>query len=242
MGTGDDRPAWLRARRYSRRAVLVAPLAVPGMVGGRAMTAGSNDEIALSVPDIAAGPSLLAAIDTRRSVREFSAGTLSLDDVSYLCWAAQGVTDGGGLRAVPSAGALYPLECYLLAGAVSRVPDGFYHYVVDRHRLRLVKNRDLRAELAAAALDQDWLADAAVVLVLAAEYQRTTAKYGARGERYVHMEAGHAGQNVYLTAGALGLGTVMVGAFDDERARAVLDLPGAQQVVGLMPVGPHRAR
>lgn len=205
------------------------------------MTAGNGDDIALSVPDIASGPTLLAAIDTRRSARAFADGALSLDDVSHLCWAAQGVTNREGLRAAPSAGALYPLECYVSAGAVNGVPTGLYHYLPDGHKLRLVGEGDRRTALADAALGQEWVADAAAVLILTAAYRRTTSNYGARGERYVHIEVGHAGQNIYLTAGALGLGTVMVGAFDDDRVRGALDLPRDQTPLAIMPVGPRRA-
>jgi SagB-type dehydrogenase family enzyme len=180
------------------------------------------------------------ALALRRSVREFGPEPLPLSAVSQLLWAAQGVTHPDGLRTAPSAGALYPLEVYLVAGAVLGIDPGVYRYDPRRHRLSLQSEGDARAGVAEAALDQEWVAEAPAIIVLAAVYERTGRKYGHRAERYVHMEAGHAAQNVYLQAAALGLGTTMVGAFRDEQLVRVLRLPKHTEPLGLLPVGTPR--
>jgi SagB-type dehydrogenase family enzyme len=180
------------------------------------------------------------ALEQRRSIREFSRDGLELEDVSQLLWAAQGVTGRRGYRAAPSAGALYPLEIYVVAGDVAGLSPGVYRYRPDKHDLVLVADGDRRKPLASAALDQGWVRRAPAVLVIAAVYERTMAKYGERGRRYVHMEVGHAAQNVYLQATARGLGTVMVGAFDDDEVREVLGLPADHEPLGIMPVGHGR--
>ena len=184
--------------------------------------------------------SLEHAVGTRRSIRELAPGALTLAEVGQLLWAAQGITDSVGLRTAPSAGALYPLEVCLAAGEVSALTPGLYRYDPNRHILAKTEDGDRRIELANAALGQAWIAAAAAILVLAAVYRRTTDKYGARGERYVHIEIGHAAQNVYLQALALGLGTTEVGAFDDRAVKAVLGLVGDQDPLAIMPIGRTR--
>lgn len=177
------------------------------------------------------------ALALRRSVRDFSQKPLSIADAAQLLWAAQGISGSQGLRTAPSAGALYPLEIYLIAGAVDGIAAGTHHYEPQRHRLRAVAKGDARAAIAKSALEQSWVAEAPALLVLAAVVDRSADKYGARAERYVHMEVGHAAQNVYLQAAALGLGTCLVGAFDDVQLQRVLRLPAEVTVLGIMPVG-----
>ncbi len=179
------------------------------------------------------------AIKKRRSVREFGRGSLALEDVSQLLWAAQGMT-GGGSRAVPSAGALYPLEIYVVAGNVEGLSPGVYRYRSRNHKLLRVASGERRKSLASAALGQSWVRRAPMVLVIASVYERTTEKYGQRGRRYVHIEVGHAAQNIYLQAAALGLATVLVGAFHDSEVQGALDLPSDHEPLGLMPVGYER--
>lgn len=175
------------------------------------------------------------AILRRRSVREFTKASLSDRELSQLLWAAQGITHREGYRAAPSAGALYPLELYVT------MPAGFYHYEPRPHRLNRRSDRDLRAALCRAALEQEAILEAPAVFVIAAVYERTAQKYGpARTPRYVHLEAGHAGQNLLLEAVALGLGGVPIGAFDDEEIRKVLALPADQRPIYLIPVGHPR--
>lgn len=177
------------------------------------------------------------ALKQRRSIREFSRDGLVLDDVAQLLWAAQGITGRRGLRAAPSAGALYPLELYIVTGDVAGLSPGVYRYRPEKHDLVLVASGDRRKPLASAALRQNWVRRAPAVLLITGVYKRTMAKYGQRGRRYVHMEVGHAAQNVYLKATARGLGTVMVGAFDDKQVQKVLSLPADHEPLGLMPIG-----
>lgn len=180
--------------------------------------------------------SVEAAIKGRRSERQFRKGALTLAELSQVLWAAQGST-GGTHRSVPSAGALYPLEIMAVVGEVEGLPAGVYRYHPGGHRLSLQVAGDKRRELASAAVEQRWIGEAQACLVIAAVYERTTSKYGERGHRYVHMEAGHAGQNVYLQAEALGLGTVMVGAFQDEQVRILLGLRRTERPLAIMPLG-----
>ena len=197
----------------------------------------SNDLIAL--PESAKGdPSSLESILVQRaSVREFRRKPLSLAQVGQLLWAAQGINRPGGYRTAPSAGALYPLEVLVAAGQVSELKPGVYRYHPREHALALLGAGDVRADLAAAALDQTWMSDAPVVFVITAVFERNTVKYGQRGYRYVYMEVGHTSQNIYLQAAALGLGTVAVGAFYDTRVQQILSLPGSEQPLCLMPTG-----
>jgi len=165
-------------------------------------------------------------------VRSFDDQRLTPGELAQLLWAAQGITSPSGLRTAPSAGALYPLEVYVV------VPDGAYRYEAQGHRLIPQVEGDMRPALAAAALGQSSVASAPAVIVIAAVYARTAERYGTeRSPRYVHLEAGHAAQNVLLQAVALGLGAVPVGAFDDERLKAILTLPTDQQPLYLIPVG-----
>lgn len=192
---------------------------------------------ALPQPRTKGSVSLERCLLQRRSVRAYRRAPLTLAETGQLLWAAQGITAGGYLRTAPSAGALYPLEVYLVAGEVENLPPGLYHYRPARHDLLPAKSGDLRSQLAQAALEQDCVRDGAITMVFAAVYARTRAKYGQRAERYVHMEAGHAAENVCLEATALGLGAVTVGAFRDERVKQIAGLPNAQEPVYLIPVG-----
>ncbi|HEY7673208.1 MAG TPA: SagB/ThcOx family dehydrogenase [Gammaproteobacteria bacterium] len=191
----------------------------------------------LPKPKFRSACSVEASLRERRSVREFRAASLSLASVGQLLWAAQGLTASTGERTAPSAGGLYPLELYLVAGSVEQVAPGVYRYDPRGHRLRLHCSGDRRRALGGAALGQSAVTGAPAILVVVAVYGRTSAKYGSRGDRYVHMEVGHAAQNIYLEAQSLGLGTVIIGAFKDERVRDVLELPPSESPLALLPVG-----
>lgn len=189
----------------------------------------------LPAPEQKGKMSLEEALARRRSVREFTTKALTEREVSQLLWAAQGITHPEGLRTAPSAGALYPLEIYVATAS------GFYHYEPCSHRLIRLSDRDLRVAMRGAAMDQDAITQAPAVLVMAAVYERTSRKYGAaRTPRYVHMEAGHAAQNLLLESVALGLGCVTIGAFDDEALQKALALPVDQRPLYLIPVGHPR--
>ncbi|OGI43059.1 MAG: nitroreductase [Candidatus Muproteobacteria bacterium RBG_16_64_11] len=193
--------------------------------------------VALPAPHRDGATALERAFAERRSVREFARGALTLPQVAQLLWAAQGVTQRDGARTAPSAGALYPLELYLVAGEVRELAPGIYRYVPGKHQLEPVAAGDERRGLCAAALAQECVAAGAAVFVFTAVERRTTRKYGPRGVRYVHIEVGHAAQNLALQATALGLGSVTVGAFDDAAVARLLQLPAGEAPLYLMPVG-----
>jgi len=177
------------------------------------------------------------ALLERRSVRSYADEPLTLSEISQLLWAAQGITNPSGGRTAPSAGALYPLEIYLLAGEINDLTTGIYHYKPDDHSLTLIIEGDQRQALYEAALSQSAVKDAAAVIVITAIYERTTVKYGERGIQYVHMEVGSVAQNVYLQAVSLDLGTVFIGAFHDDQVKHILRLSEAEIPLGIMPVG-----
>ena len=195
--------------------------------------------VKLPRPELEGKVSLEEAIAKRRSVRRYRAEPLTLSQLSQVLWSAQGITAGGGLRAAPSAGATYPLELFAFVGkqAIDGLEAGIYHYEVDSHSLVCSQRGDLRRELARAALDQGFIVSAPVDIVICAIYTRTSYTYGRRGERYVHMEVGHVGENIHLQAVALGLATVEVGAFDDEEVRKVLDVEERIKPLYIMPLG-----
>lgn len=176
------------------------------------------------------------ALARRRSVREFAEKPLTDRELSQLLWAVQGITDPAeGLRTLPSAGALYPLETYVATAA------GFYHHEVRSHQLKRLCDRDLRPALYRAALEQEAVLEAPAVFVIAAVYGRTARKYGQpRAVRYVHLEAGHAAQNLLLEAVCLGLGAVPIGAFSDSDIQEALSLPADHQPLYLIPTGHPR--
>ncbi len=201
---------------------------------------GNGSIIYLPLPLFESNVSLEESILHRRSIREYLDKPLTLQQLSQLLWAAQGITETRwGFRASPSAGATYPLEIYVVIGenGVEGLNAGVYNYKPHSHSLVLVKEGDIREELYEACLNQEWVRDAPVVFVIAADYERTTRIYGERGIRYVHMEVGHVGQNIYLEATALGLGTVAVGAFYDDDVRKIIGAPENHHPLYVMPVG-----
>ncbi len=191
--------------------------------------------ITLPPPDRTGRMTLEQALARRRSLLEFAAQALSEQELSQLLWAAQGITQPGGRRTAPSAGALYPLELYVATAS------GFYHYDPHEHRLDLHSEGDLRPALYRASSEQDCVRQAPAVFVITAVYERTEREYGReRGARYVHLEAGHAAQNMLLEAVTLRLGEVPVGAFNDDQVQKALSLPRDHQPLYLIPIGHPR--
>jgi SagB-type dehydrogenase family enzyme len=181
--------------------------------------------------------SIEKALKERRSVRHYRNEPLTISEISQLLWSAQGITSPGGLRTAPSAGALYPLEVYIIVGNVTNMKSGIYKYIPESHELVKVIEGDKRSELSNAALHQSPIKEAPAVIVISAVYERTTGKYGERGIRYVHMEAGHAAQNICLQAVSLNLGTVVIGAFKDEMVKKALNLGDKEDPLSIIPVG-----
>lgn len=196
-----------------------------------------EEVIMLPEPAITGETSIEEALLHRRSVRTYSKEPLTLSNVSQLLWAAQGITSRDGFRTAPSAGALYPLEIYVVAGNVDGLPDGIYHYQVEGHTLQRIRDGDFRRNLSACALHQSQITNAAIDIVFAAVFERTTIKYGNRGIRYVYIEAGHAAQNVYLQAESIDLGVCAIGAFYEDEISELLALPEDEIPIYILSVG-----
>jgi SagB-type dehydrogenase family enzyme len=194
------------------------------------------DRVVLPPPETRGGMALFDALTARGSARAYRREGLTLAQVGQLLWAAAGPADAvtGATRHAPSAGATHPLELYVVVGE-GELEAGVYRYHREDHALIRVNSGDLRPQLAAAALDQEWVRSAPLTVVVTAVFARTTARYGERGVRYVYMEAGHLAQNLCLAAEALGLGTVVVGAFHDRQVAEVLGI--GEEVLLLLPIG-----
>ena len=216
------------------RIVLIAFLVLAGCTGSDdapEAPGGVAVQLDLPPPDTTGGLGLSDALSGRRSVRDFTDASLSAAELSQLLWATQGITSTDGRRTAPSAGATYPLGVYVVTDT------GLHRYEPGRHVLVLVAEGDFRGDLAAAALDQEAIAEAAATFAIAAVYARTEERYGDRAERYVKLEAGHAAQNLLLQAVALGLGAVPIGAFKDSELGEVLRLPPDHEPLYLIAVG-----
>ncbi len=200
-----------------------------------------QEHIPLPAPDRTGATPLETLLARRRSERDFADPPIELADLAQLLWAGLGVNRPSGERTIASAGALYPLELYVMAGAVRSLAPGVYWYDAERHAVVPIDDRDSRQELARAAVGQNWIGQAPAVLAAAA-YERSTGKYGDRGVRYTCMEVGLLAHSVYLQAAALGLGTTFVGAFDDTRVADILHLPDEARPLALLPVGTPRDR
>ncbi len=198
----------------------------------------NNDSfISLPEPSFDSDTSIEEALLARRSIREYKEGALTLKELGQLLWAAQGITDPSGKRTAPSSGALYPIEVYVVVGDVEGVDAGVYRYRPESHGLVKTLDGDRRKDLTRAALNQQYIREGAVDIVMTVVYERVTQKYGERGILYTHLEVGHAAQNLCLQVAALKLGTVTIGAFDDDEVKKVLDLTGDEEPIYILPVG-----
>jgi len=199
-------------------------------------------EIALPSPSYKGSVSVEEALKARRTHRSFQSRPLTLKQFSQILWGAYGVTAqkyGSFLKTAPSAGALYPLDIYGVVGqgSVETLAPGVYHFRPENHAIELVKQGDLRAEVARQALQQMWMAKAPLMLVITGEYNRSSMKYGLRGATYTHIEAGHVGQNVFLQAEAIGLKAGIVGAFNNQQIIRAMGLSTSHDPLLIMPVG-----
>jgi len=176
-------------------------------------------------------------LSQRRSIREYAHGALTLAELGQLAWAAQGITGPEGKRTAPSARAVYPLTVYFVANDVADFAKGVYRYEPGGHALALVAAGDHVPALSAATSREAFIAPAPLLVVVAADSVLAAEKFGARAERWCAMETGFVVQDVYLQATALGLGTVMIGGFDDAALRRAIELPANQLPYALMPVG-----
>ncbi len=201
-------------------------------------------EITLPKPSYVGDKSVEEAIKSRRTIRSFGSKALNPTQLSQILWAADGVTSDRGykLRTAPSAGALYPLDIFVVVGknGVKDMEAGVYQYISDSHSIKKIKGKDARIDLAMAALQQMWVADAPVIIVITGEYKRCTKKYGERGISYTYIEAGHVGQNIFLQCEAVGLGAGIVGAFYNDKVVEALGIDRRHDPISIMPVGYKR--
>lgn len=197
-----------------------------------------QNEVILPQPVKDSDFSLEKAIESRRSQRSYKNEPLTLAQISQLCWAAQGITDPQtGHRAVPSAGALYPIEIYIVNKYDAELPAGSYHYNNSENKLELIQSGDFSEQLQEFALNQSAVGNGAVNIIIAAVFSRVTDKYGDSGEQYVYAESGAVAQNIYLQAESLGLGTVYIGAFDENKIKDLLQIEDDIVPLVVMPVG-----
>jgi SagB-type dehydrogenase family enzyme len=187
--------------------------------------------IQLPAPVLKGGVSVEEALAKRESIRHFAHEPLTPSELSQILWAAQGITRNWGGRTAPSAGALFPLELYLV------LQEGFFYYSPHSHQLIRISDQNFIEDLTSAALGQQCVRESPAIVVITAVYERIERKYGKRGERYAKVEAGHAGQNILLQAVSLGLEAVPVGAFNDDHVRKALNLPVNQEPLYLIPLG-----
>ncbi len=207
------------------------------MTGGPAMCQTGSDEIVVKLPEpsLDSTKSLEECIAARRSQRSYSDTPLTLEQVSQVLWAAQGITSDRGFRTTPSAGALYPVRLYFVAENVDGLEDGSWLYDPEDHSISLVREGSLLADLQTAAVDQDCVGNAAAALVIAAIPEVTEARYGDRSLRYIDQEVGCICQDVYLQCASLGLGTVAIGAFYDDQVAEVVSTEALPRLI--MPLG-----
>jgi SagB-type dehydrogenase family enzyme len=203
------------------------------------MKTASDDLISLPEPDHDSNMSLERAIHSRQSVRKYSPEPLTLFELSQMLWAAGGKTQDRH-RTTPSAGGLYPLRFYVVAGKVQGLNPGVYKYNPQTHSLNQIIEGEMRPELSDAAIGQTMPLEAPATIIITGEYNQTTGTYGQRGIMYVHMEAGHSGQNIYLQAQTLGIGTVAVGAFNEEKLSELLQIPPDETPLYIYPVGKRK--
>jgi len=208
---------------------IIIDLAILTFIAGSSI---SQVKINLPKPKGSGKMSLEESILRRRSERNFISRELSIQQISQILWAAQGITDANfGFRSAPSAGALYPLSIYVLK------KDGFFKYLPNEHALLKISKEDKRPSLVRCSLGQSFIKEAPISIVIAANFSVTQKKYGPRAFRYVCMEIGHVAENIHLQAVAMGLGSVPVGAFWNDVVKNALELPEEQDPIYIIPLG-----
>lgn len=205
----------------------------------------NNPKIKLTTPQSMKTETLNYAIQKRKSTREFSQKPISQEQLSYLLWASTGIQRrefGFEFRTAPSAGALYPIETYVIINKVDTIPQGVYHYNIKNHNLETIKTGDFRTNISNAALGQYMCSHAATVFIWTAIFNRSKCKYGERAYRYIYLDAGHIAENLALSATSLQLGTCQIAALYDDEVNQIIDVDGITEstlylsVVGI-PVG-----
>lgn len=229
--------AWLRRILFIILLILLTLLLIGMFRDEEKKVKTEQVKIELPAPGLKGDVSVEEAIFFRRSIRSYARDSMTLKEISQLLWAAQGITSVDGKRSVPSAGATYPLEIYVVTGKISGLGNGVYRYLPSEHALDKIADDDRRKKLLMSALIQPALYESPALLIISAKMEKTEKKYGSRGERYVYMEAGHAAQNIYLQAFALNIGTTVIGAFHDAKVNEILGFGEDERPLYIMPVG-----
>ena len=191
----------------------------------------SGEAFKLPPPRYESEVSIEKALLERRSIRSYKEEPLTLNDLSQVLWAAQGITEPKkGLRAAPSPRAVYLLEIYVLPGNVTDLPMGTYRYEPQGHELVKTADGNKKAELFQAA-GQAPIKNAPLALVITGLSEKT------QNPAWMYLEAGHAAENVYLQSVSLKLGTVAMAGFKEDEVRKVLNLPEKERVIYIMPIG-----
>jgi len=209
-------------------------LIILAATGGSLMAQDANT-LQLPEPDLAGEVTLEQCLGERRSHREFSGNPLTLEQLSQVLWAAQGITADWGARTAPSAGGLFPLVLYVAVEGIEGIDNGVWMYDPETHSLTMSVEGDLLGDIAEAAVSQMWMADASAILVITAIPAITEARYADRSMRYIDNEVGGVCQNVYLQCEALSLGTCAVGAMYDDQVATIVSTEASVRL--LMPIG-----
>ncbi len=183
--------------------------------------------------------SLDRALRQRKSIRDFQAKPISHGQLSYLLWASTGIQrieEGYAFRTAPSAGALYPIETYVVVNNVRKLQAGIYHYSVRNHELEQIKQGEFQQTIATAALGQEMCASATAVFIWSAVFERCKWKYGQRAYRYIYLDTGHIAENLSLAAVSLNLGSCEIGALYDDHVNAIVGIDGTEESVLCMAV------
>jgi len=189
----------------------------------------NNPKIELTKPNNIKTETLIYAIQNRKSIRDYSDKPLSKEQLSYLIWASTGIQRkerGFEYRTAPSAGALYPIETYIIINNVKNIAQGVYHYNIESHYLEELKKGDYRSEITEAALNQPMCYHAAAVFIWTAIFNRSKCKYGQRAYRYIYLDAGHIAENLALSATSINLKTCQIAALYDDEVNQIIDIDG----------------
>ncbi len=198
----------------------------------------ASNVIKLPQPRTDGGISLQKALQERQAIKSFSNEPLTLEEVSQLLWAAQGITDDKGHRTTPSCLASYPLEIYLLAGNVTGLSAGVYHYSPQGHNLTAIASGNRIHELfSLSESEEDWKASAPAIFIITGVFERLNKIVGKDWSRFVYVEAGAAAENMLLEVVSLDLGSALTIKFDENKTRELLGLSGGEEPLGVLPVG-----
>lgn len=198
-----------------------------------------SKKIKLDKPSNLSKTTLNDVLKKRKSIRDFSKESISKEQLSYLLWASTGIQreeQGFEFRTAPSAGALYPIETYLVVNNVEDISKGVYHYSIKEHTLEQLKSGDFGLKIAEAALEQEMCTEAAVVFIWTAIFARSKCKYGQRAYRYIYLDAGHMAENLALASVSLDLGSCQIAALFDDEVNKIIDVDGVKESVIYMSV------